>query len=70
MYAPENKPGEPLTILKATDRCDWPACGARAYVRAVFPRGAVDSCGHHWAEAEAEMTSKADYVIDETWAIP
>jgi hypothetical protein len=59
--------GEPLTILKAVDRCDWPACGARAYVRAVFPRGAIDSCVHHWNEAPAGFLDKALYVIDESW---
>ena len=60
---------EPLTILKATDRCDWPACGARAYVRAVFPRGAIDSCLHHWNEAPDSLLEKSMYHLDETWAI-
>ena len=59
--------GEPRTILKATDRCDWGECTARAYMRAVFTVGVVDACLHHWAESSEELAAKADYVIDEGW---
>ena len=59
--------GEPRTILKATDRCDWPSCGARAYVRVLFSKGSLDACGHHWNEAPQKLVDKAVYIIDEIW---
>ena len=59
--------GEPRTILKSTDRCDWRECGARAYVRAIYSKGSLDCCLHHWNEAPMELADKAVYIIDEGW---
>jgi hypothetical protein len=55
------------TILKATDRCDWSECGARAYVRVIFSKGSLDACAHHWNEAPDSLADKAVYIIDEIW---
>jgi len=59
----------PRTILKASDRCDWPRCGARAYKRWVLASGALSACGHHAHENSEKLDVLADYFIDELWAL-
>lgn len=53
---------EPLT---AADRCD--RCGARAYVRAIFPSGScLLFCAHHARQHADALRSAAVEVHDET----
>jgi len=59
----------PRTILKASDRCDWPRCGARAYVRVIFSKGSLDTCVHHWNEAPKSLADRAVYIINEDWNV-
>ncbi len=53
------------TPLSAADRCD--RCGARAYLRAVFPSGnALLFCAHHAREHATALRDAAIEVHDET----
>jgi hypothetical protein len=60
---------QPRRILNATDRCDTRGCNAAAYARVFFEAGALDYCGHHFAEAPDSLLEKSMYHLDETWAI-
>ena len=60
---------QPRRILTAADRCDTRGCNAAAYARVFFEAGALDYCGHHFAEAPDSLLEKSMYHLDETWAI-
>lgn len=62
-----------MPILTAADRCDVRGCGARAYVRALFPpvtdeqkTAYVDLCGHDFRAMPASFHEQAEHIIDET----
>jgi hypothetical protein len=50
--------------LTHADRCD--ACGAQAFVRAVFASGELTFCGHHGREFRAALDREAILVEDGT----
>lgn len=55
---------ETAPALNAQDRCD--ACGAQAFVRAVFLNGELLFCGHHWRNHAPAAAGKAIAVHDFT----
>jgi len=60
---------EPRRILTASDRCDKRGCGAAAYHRVMFSKGALDFCNHHYDLEPDSLLAKAVYEIDESWAV-
>ncbi|MEV4417523.1 hypothetical protein [Catellatospora sp. NPDC049609] len=58
-----------VSMLDPADTCD--RCGARAYVLAVFGRGAeLTFCGHHARAYRAGLAATALAVYDETGWLP
>ena len=53
-----------LLAFSLADRCD--ACGAQAFVRAVFAAGELLFCGHHGRSLKAALQREALLVEDGT----
>jgi hypothetical protein len=52
-------------VLNAGDRCDMPACGARAYVLALVGASDIFFCAHHYSEAADGLFDIGAQIVDE-----
>lgn len=62
---------EDMAPLSALDRCDYSACSAQAYVRAIGVTGDLLFCSHHYnrimqsTTGSEKMNGFAYHIIDE-----
>lgn len=57
-----------MDVLNTSNRCD--ACGARAYMVFIMPRGQdLSFCGHHGTQYEQQVAPMAISIIDERASI-
>ena len=52
-------------VLTASNRCQIPRCGARAYVQAIIGTLEVDYCAHHYFEHADKLFDIGALIIDE-----
>ena len=52
--------------MDINDRCDVGACGAQAFVRAVFTDSDLFFCAHHAREMRVNLAAAALFIEDNT----